>query len=382
MSKSNNTYRHVDAAYRQLCLDVLRDGERKENRTGVDTLSTFGLHYNLDLEAGFPLLTSKSIAWKNIVVEMLWFLSGQTDISILKRHGCKFWDAWVDEEGRVPSAYGNFWRHFPVPAGYRSGAGGWSGSPGVEGVAANDQMAWVLAEMVKNPMSRRMIVSAWAPGNAQTSKLPPCHAMFIFNVQNETFEPEVVHGGTDCARGWASWCGLTGRTLDRDENFDPTTMRLCTRCRTYSPVWNAADDHAKALHETISKTRRRLCLHLTQRSCDVALGVPYNIASYALLMHIASRISGIEVGTFSHTLVDAHLYTRKPDGSMGEFDHLHEQIARAPRPMPKLVIDPSIRTLADIEALMAPEVTTEHILEMFKLEGYDPHPAIHFKVAV
>jgi thymidylate synthase len=130
---------------------------------------------------------------------------------------------------------------------------------------------------------------------------------------------------------------------------------------------------------------RRLCLHLTQRSCDVALGVPYNIASYALLAHIASRISGIPLGDFGHTLIDAHLYTSKPDGTLAEYDHLpgiREQMRRPSRIVPLLLIHPSIQSLADIEALMAPDVTTEHILDMFKLVDYFPHPNIPFKVAV
>lgn len=309
-----NRPQNVDEAYKSVVESVLAHGTRKENRTGVDTLSTFGLHYNLDLQDGFPLLTTKKISWKNIVVEMLWFLSGKTDISILKQHDCKFWDAWVDEEDKVPSAYGNFWRSFPVHGKTIDAFG-----VPQEMNDFNDQLAWVIAELKRNPTSRRMVVSAWAPGNAQTSKLPPCHCMFIFNVQ-----------------------------------FDPNG-------------------------------EKRLCLHLTQRSCDVALGVPYNIASYALLMHIVAHIAGMKVGVFSHTLIDAHIYTAKPDGSLADFDHvpgLVEQCGREPRMLPRLVIDPCIQSLADIEALMASDVSTDRILEVLKLEGYDPHPAIPFKVAV
>jgi thymidylate synthase len=293
---------------------VLEKGTRKPNRTGVDTISTFNHNYEIDLSNGFPLLTTKDISWKNIVVEMLWFLSGQTDISILKRHGCKFWDAWADENGKVPSAYGNFWRQFPVhtlvPGEY--------GGPAEKDLGFNDQIAWVLAEMKRNPMSRRMVISAWAPGNAQESKLPPCHCLFMFNVQNINNE-------------------------------------------------------------------QRLCLHLTQRSCDIALGVPYNIASYSLLLHIFSHLTGIKPGIFAHTLVDAHIYTCKEDGTMSDFDHipgLKEQLSREPRNLPQLVIDPSITSLQSIEALMKPEVSTEQILDIFKLENYNPYPAIKFKVAV
>lgn len=320
--------------YSDLVRHVLSCGTRKENRTGVDTISTFNYNYEHDLRDGFPLLTTKSVSWKNIVVEMLWFLSGQTDIAILKRHGCKFWDAWADENGKVPSAYGNFWRQFPTPRCIpKDGANGERPEDWDVYAGTNDQIAWVLAELKRNPMSRRMVVSAWAPDNAQTSKLPPCHCLFAFNVQNETRKQP----------NWATESGI-------DE-------------------W----------------TVQRLCLHLTQRSCDVALGVPYNIASYALLLSIFSHLTGIEPGIFAHTLIDAHIYTAKPDGSMAEYDHipgLREQIGREPRPLPRLKISDEIKSLADIERLMGPEISTEEVMRHFVLEGYDPHPAIPFKVAV
>ena len=184
--------------------ETLEKGTRKPNRTGVDTLSTFNINYEIDLADGFPLLTTKTISWKNIVIENLWFLSGNTDIGLLKKHDCKFWDPWADEAGKVPSAYGNFWRHFPLPDN-----------------RSNDQLAYIVDQLQKNPMSRRMVVSAWAPGNAQTSALPPCHALWVVNVQ-------------------------------MDENGE-----------------------------------QLLCLHLTQRSCDIALGVPYNIAGYAFMPRTA-----------------------------------------------------------------------------------------------
>jgi thymidylate synthase len=291
-------------AYLDLVRDVLAHGTRKTNRTGVDTLSTFNHNYEIDLREGFPLLTTKEISWKNIVVENLWFLSGDTHIGLLQRHKCKFWDPWADEHGEVPSAYGNFWRHFPIHD--------------EEGRAAyKDQIAWVLGELQRNPMSRRLVVSAWAPGNAHTSRLPPCHCLFMLNVQVD-------------AKGDMS-----------------------------------------------------LNLHLTQRSCDVALGVPYNVAGYALVLELFSRMSGIPAGIFAHTLVDAHVYTKKPDGSMAEYDHvpgLRAQLEREPRRLPRVVIDPRIRTLGDLKPLL--EASTEELLAAFKLEGYNPHPPIPFKVAV
>ena len=253
------------------------------------------------MKDGFPLLTTKEISWKNIVIENLWFLSGDLHIGLLKKHGCKFWYHWADEEGYVPSAYGNFWRKFPI-----------HGEPGY-----NDQVKYVLDTIKKNPNSRRMVISAWAPGNAQTSKLPPCHLLFIFNVQY-------------------------GR------NGIP-----------------------------------KLCVHLTQRSCDVALGVPYNIAGYSFLLHLFAHLTGMEAGTFGHTLIDAHVYTKKADGSMQEYDHipgLEEQLTRKCRTLPNLVIDPDIKTLKDVMNLL--DADTETILTKFKLKNYNPEPFIPFKVAV
>ncbi len=284
--------------------EVLAHGTRKENRTGVDTLSTFNINYEIDLREGFPLLTTKKISWKNIVVENLWFLSGDTHIGLLKKHGCRFWDPWADDEGRVPSAYGNFWRHFPVHDEHGR-------------AAHNDQVAWVLSQLRGNPMSRRMVVSAWAPGNAHRSALPPCHAFWVVNVQN-------------------------------DANGEPM-----------------------------------VCLHLTQRSCDVALGVPYNIAGYAFLLSLLAHLAGMRPGILAHTLVDAHVYTAKADGSMAEYDHvpgLKTQLEREPRALPRLAIDPSIRELEDIRGLL--DADTDTLLEKFRLDDYHPHPFIDFKVAV
>lgn len=315
---------------------VLDVGTRKENRTGVDTLSTFCVPYRHDLREGFPLLTTKKIRWKNIVAENLWFLSGDPHIGILQKHGCKFWDAWTDGEGNVPSAYGNFWRRFPTHSEYDNG-----GQP-----TFNDQIAWVLAELRRNPMSRRLVVSAWAPGNAQTSRLPPCHVTFVFNVQ---LMPKACKS-----------CGGSGTEIGG----------ACSSCN--GSGYGDRND-----------LEQRLCLHLTQRSCDMALGVPYNLAGYAFLLELFSQLSGIPAGIFSHMLVDAHVYTRKPDGSMAEYDHvpgLREQLGRSPGPLPRLKIDPAITELEHIGALL--EEDTETVMGRFELEGYDAAPNIKFKVAV
>ncbi|HET6960616.1 MAG TPA: thymidylate synthase, partial [Vicinamibacterales bacterium] len=214
-----------------------------------------------------------------------WFLSGQTHIGVLKKHGCKFWDAWADKEtGEVPSAYGSFWRAFPVPGAVATDGG--HDNPTTRFEDANDQLTWLVKELKTNPMSRRMVVSAWAPSNAQTSKLPPCHCQWIVNVQN-----------------YAPPCQACP--------FYVGNGMMPMRCATCKGT-GRRDDLAY----------QRLNLHLTQRSCDMALGVPYNIASYGLLMHLLSRFSGIRVGIFGHSLVDAHIYTCKPDGSMAEFDRV------------------------------------------------------------
>ena len=354
--------------------EILERGTRKENRTGVDTLSTFNINYEHDLWDGFPLLTTKKINWAHIVLENLWFLSGSTDISFLRHYGVKFWDAWANDEGQVPSAYGNFWRHFPVPGSetmYATGDGT-VGSLPIVIQEFNDQIRWLIDEAKRNPMSRRLVVSAWAPGNAQTSKLPPCHAMFVCNVQNV---PVPLKKGVDV------YLKRDRTQLFRVEEVQNDVVRVRDmHDEPHAPVYRA-DEFDRA----DSKTWQRLCLHLTQRSCDIALGVPYNIAGYAFQLELLGWLTGIQPGLFAHTLVDAHAYTSKPDGSMAEYDHvpgLQLQLEREPRPLPQLSIDSSIETLEDIERLIRDRPPVEQLLELFKLENYDPHPAIPFKVAV
>jgi len=301
--------------YLEVVRHVLENGTRKENRTAVDTLSTFNVNYEVDLRDGFPLLTTKRVSWTNIVAENLWFLSGSSRADDLERHGCKFWRPWTDDAGNVRSDYGPAWRRFPTHGVRDSSDIRVDGDPCL---AFNDQIGWVLRELRRNQMSRRLVVSAWSPGEAQSSGLPPCHLLFVFNVQ-----------------------------------LTPDGERI-------------------------------LCLHLTQRSCDVALGLPYNVAGYAFLLELFAKLSGMRAGIFAHTLVDAHIYTAKPDGSMADHDHvpgLREQLARTPRTLSKLTIADSINELSDIDRLTQ-HGSTADLLEAFKLTGYDPYPAIQFKVAV
>ena len=277
-------------AYLDLVRHVLDHGVRKPSRTGVDTLTCFAAHYQVDLAAGFPLLTTKKMHWGSILRELLWYLSGEDHIRNLREH-TKIWDAWADEEGRLDTAYGHYWRHFPSAT--RDAQGRWQ-------VKEIDQIANVLAALRNDPTSRRLVVTAWEPGNAWSSRLPPCHYTFAF---------QVLEGRLNC--------------------------------------------------------------HLNQRSGDIALGIPFNLAAYATLTQMLAQDTGLEAGTFSHTIVDAHIYTAKPDGSMAEYDHvpgLLAQLERKPLPLPRLKI--------------ARKPFDELRFDDFEIEGYVAHEPIKFKVAV
>jgi thymidylate synthase len=276
--------------YLDLIRLVLETGALKPSRTGVDTISCFGAHYMVDLARGFPLLTTKEVNWPACLRELLWYLSGEDHIRNLRQY-TRIWDAWADEEGNLETAYGRYWRRFPHP--YRDEHGNWQ-------VREVDQIRYVIDTLRTEPTSRRLVVSAWEPGNAQTSKLPPCHYTFAFNVQ-----------------------------------------------------------------------ANRLNCHLTQRSGDIALGIPFNLAAYAALTQMIAQEVGMEPGQFSHTIVDAHIYTAAKNSGMSEYDHvpgLLEQLKREPRPLPRLVI--------------ARKPFDQLRFEDFQLVGYNPHPRIKFKVAI
>jgi thymidylate synthase len=276
--------------YLDLVRLVLDQGTRKPSRTGIDTISYFGAHYRVDLAHGFPLLTTKEVLWKSMLHELLWYLSGEDHIRNLRQH-TKIWDAWADEHGNLETAYGRYWRRFPHPK--QDAAGNWH-------VHEVDQIQYIIDTLKKEPTSRRLVVTAWEPGNAETSKLPPCHFSFVFNVQDN-----------------------------------------------------------------------RLNCHLTQRSGDIALGIPFNLACYATLTQMMAQETGLTVGYFSHSIVDAHIYTAAPGSGKEDYDHipgLREQLTREPRPLPKLII--------------AKKPFNELKFEDFQVTGYNPHPKIKFKVAV
>lgn len=276
--------------YLDLVRKVIEEGVHKPSRTGVDTISYFSAHYQVDLSAGFPLLTTKKMHWPAVLRELLWYLSGENHIRNLREY-TKIWDAWADVDGNLDTAYGYYWRHFPSAT--RDERGAWR-------VREIDQIRYVIDTLKRDPTSRRLVVSAWEPGNAIASKLPPCHYTFAFHVSD---------GKLNC--------------------------------------------------------------HLHQRSGDIALGIPFNLAAYAALTQMMAQEVGLGLGMFAHSIVDAHIYTAKPGGAMAEYDHLaglKEQLQRKPLPLPRLEIG---RKPFD-----------ELRFGDFNLVGYQSHEAIRFKVAV
>lgn len=283
--------------YQELLRHVQSVGTLKRNRTGIDTISTFHYSYVVDLRDGFPLLTAKKINFDNILFELLWFLSGDAKVDWLHKHGIHFWDAWIEEGGYLPEAYGKFWRKFPTHD-YRNGI-----------METFDQFR-AIVDSLKNPNSRdsrRLCLTNWHTPCAWNAKLPPCHLFSIFNVQY-------------------------------DEDGEPN-----------------------------------LNLEMLQRSCDVPVGVPFNIASYGLLLELVSHLVGIPARMFGHTLVDAHIY-------VNQFDGVDEYMNRQPGALPKLTIS-GLTNLDELDILIR-DGTTEEIRSHFTLEGYEPQPFIRIPVAV
>jgi thymidylate synthase len=263
----------------QQYLDLLRrvrtEGVKKTDRTGTGTLSVFGHQMRFNLADGFPLVTTKKLHTKSIVIELLWFLAGDTNTRFLKDNGVGIWDEWADRNGDLGPVYGKQWRNWPAPDG-----------------TAIDQISEVVAEIKRNPDSRRLIVSAWNPADIPKMALAPCHCLFQFYV---------------------------------------------------------ADG--------------RLSCQLYQRSADVFLGVPFNIASYALLTMMMAKVTGLKPGDFVHTFGDAHLY-------LNHLEQADLQLSRAPRALPRMDINPGVSSIFDFK------------FEDFTLVGYDPWPHIKAPVAV
>lgn len=262
-------------AYLDLLQDILDHGVDRGDRTGTGTRSVFGRQLRFDLAAGFPLLTTKKVHLKSIILELLWFLRGESNVRWLQERGVTIWDEWADADGNLGPVYGVQWRAWPTPDG-----------------GTIDQIAGVVETIRRNPESRRLIVSAWNPAEVDRMALPPCHVMFQFYV----------------AEG-------------------------------------------------------KLSCQLYQRSADVFLGVPFNIASYALLTMMIAQVTDLQPGEFVHTFGDVHLYHN-------HFEQARTQLARAPRPLPTMRLNPAVRDLFAFA------------YEDFTLEGYDPHPRIAAPVAV
>jgi thymidylate synthase len=262
-------------AYLDLLRHVLEHGVEKGDRTGTGTRSVFGHQARFDLRNGFPLLTTKKVHFKSVVHELLWFLSGSTNVRYLREHGVTIWDEWADANGDLGPVYGSQWRSWPAPDG-----------------GAIDQIANVVESIRTKPDSRRHIVSAWNPAEVDKMALPPCHALFQFYVAN---------GELSC--------------------------------------------------------------QLYQRSADLFLGVPFNLASYALLTAMVAQVCGLRPAEFVHTFGDVHLYSN-------HLEQAREQLARDPRPLPRLKLNPAVRSLFEFR------------YEDVELEAYDPHPAIKAPIAV
>lgn len=261
--------------YLDLLNHIMTEGTQKGDRTGTGTVSIFGHQARYNLEDGFPLLTTKKLHLKSIIHELLWFLSGDTNVRYLQDNGVRIWNEWADENGDLGPVYGHQWRSWPD---YKGGT--------------IDQIAAVVDQLKNNPNSRRMIVSAWNVAEVDRMALPPCHTMFQFYV---------------------------------------------------------ADG--------------RLSLQLYQRSADTFLGVPFNIASYALLLQMMAQVTGLRAGDFIHTTGDTHLY-------LNHLDQARLQLTRTPRPLPRMVINPDVRDIFSFR------------YEDFQLEGYDPWPHIKAEVSV
>jgi thymidylate synthase len=261
--------------YLDLLARIRTEGLRKGDRTGTGALSLFGEQMRFDLEAGFPLLTTKKLHVKSIVHELLWFLQGSTNVRYLNEHGVAIWDEWADENGELGPVYGRQWRSWPKPDG-----------------GTVDQITRLVEGIKRDPDSRRHIVSAWNVGEIDKMALPPCHCLFQFYVGDG-----------------------------------------------------------------------RLSCQLYQRSADVFLGVPFNIASYALLTLMVAQVTALKPGAFVHTFGDVHLY-------LNHLDQADEQLSRLPRALPRMEMNPEVPSLFDFA------------YQDFKLVGYDPHPAIRAEVAV
>lgn len=336
--------------YQDLMTEVFAKGTPKKDRTGTGTLSIFGHQMRFNLQEGFPLVTTKRCHLRSIIHELLWFLKGDTNIQYLKDNGVTIWDEWADKNGDLGPVYGKQWRawreYTDMPVFNRKAceeleADGWEerGTCGSDILYIRDidQIAKVMDQLKNDPDNRRIIVSAWNVADLDDMALAPCHAFFQFYTRELDFD-ERLH-----------WLEVN--------NF----AQYCKP--TFS---NDAVDDLDKLHARLDEfdvPRRSLSCQLYQRSADVFLGVPFNIASYALLIHMFAQQANMTVGDFVWTGGDVHLYSN-------HLEQARTQLGRTPRELPKLIIK------------RKPDSIFDYKFEDFDIEGYDPHPAIKAPVAI
>lgn len=318
-------------------LTKLLDAPFKGDRTGTGTHSIFGHQMRFDLTKGFPLLTTKKVHFTSVVAELLWFLSGSTNNNDLRAMGCTIWDEWAKEDGSLGAIYGKQWRNFGGGIIETDHYDGETKRYLEQNIPGFDQISWVINEIKTNPDSRRLLVSAWNPQDHCVdgkAALPPCHTLFQFYVQDIELDKRIE---------------MLFKKADLEE------FHLSSRSRS--------DEEWEDVCDTHNVPKAKLSCQLYQRSCDTFLGLPFNIASYALLTHLIAQECDLDVGEFVWTGGDVHLYSN-------HIDQAKEQLSRTPYPFPKLGLDLKGKSIFDIEP------------SDISIIDYVSHPAIKAEVAV
>lgn len=334
--------------YQDLMTEVFAKGTPKKDRTGTGTLSIFGHQMRFNLQEGFPLVTTKRCHLRSIIHELLWFLKGDTNVKYLNDNGVTIWDEWKNEDGDLGPVYGKQWRawtaHDEVHTGNKKiiaemEEDGWEEAGYREAsmllTKDIDQIAKVMDQLKNDPDNRRIIVSAWNVADLDDMALAPCHAFFQFYTREMSLDERVQWAEENDNELWSDYIHAT---------FVDENTRLGWLDKAGVPT-------------------RKLSCQLYQRSADVFLGVPFNIASYALLIHMFAQQANMAVGDFVWTGGDVHLYSN-------HLEQARTQLGRTPRALPKLIIK------------RKPDSIFDYKFEDFDIEGYDPHPAIKAPVAI